>query len=56
MRNYRPSSRVIIERFQKKLEEKGVPSTIRHTMGDDIAAACGQLARKHGTEDTKKDS
>jgi 23S rRNA (adenine2503-C2)-methyltransferase len=53
MRNYRPSSRIIIEKFQQKLEARGVPSTIRHTMGDDIAAACGQLARKHkiGEED-----
>ncbi len=30
-------------RFQAVLRQRGVPSTIRHTMGDDIAAACGQL-------------
>lgn len=29
--------------FQDILKEKGVITTIRHTMGDDIAAACGQL-------------
>jgi 23S rRNA (adenine2503-C2)-methyltransferase len=29
--------------FQNILKEKGVVTTIRHTMGDDIAAACGQL-------------
>jgi len=28
------------------LEKYGVVSTIRATMGDDIDAACGQLARK----------
>lgn len=30
-------------RFQKQLEEAGVVVTRRRTMGDDIAAACGQL-------------
>ncbi len=45
-RGHRPSSRLIIEKFQRTLERAGVPSTVRHTMGDDIAAACGQLARK----------
>lgn len=32
-----------IEHFQKILEERGVVVTARKTMGDDIAAACGQL-------------
>jgi len=32
-----------MRRFQELLRARGVPSTIRHTMGDDIAAACGQL-------------
>ena len=36
----------MIEKFQKVLEKYGVPSTIRATMGDDIDAACGQLANK----------
>ncbi len=31
------------ERFQKQLEDAGVVVTRRRTMGDDIAAACGQL-------------
>ncbi len=30
-------------RFQKQLEDAGVTVTRRRTMGDDIAAACGQL-------------
>jgi len=39
----RRSSLAAMRRFQEILRERGVPSTIRHTMGDDIAAACGQL-------------
>ncbi len=44
--NYQPTSKIIMKKFQKTLEEHGIPSTIRHTMGDDIDAACGQLALK----------
>ena len=40
---YQRSSAAAMRRFQSILRERGVPSTIRHTMGDDIAAACGQL-------------
>lgn len=36
-----------MRRFQDVLRGRGVPSTIRHTMGDDIAAACGQLRAEH---------
>lgn len=36
----------MIKKFQDALEAVGVPSTVRHTMGDDIDAACGQLALK----------
>jgi 23S rRNA (adenine2503-C2)-methyltransferase len=43
----KPTSRLIIEKFQAELEKAGVPSTVRHTMGDDIDAACGQLAMKN---------
>lgn len=39
----RPSSS-IADRFQDILEEKGIRTTRRYTKGDDIAAACGQLA------------
>jgi len=37
------STRAQIERFKNILEQRGVPVTLRKTMGDDIAAACGQL-------------
>jgi adenine C2-methylase RlmN of 23S rRNA A2503 and tRNA A37 len=39
-----------MRRFQSILRERGVPSTIRHTMGDDIAAACGQLRVDHNAK------
>ena len=42
----KPTSKLIIKKFQETLEKAGIPSTIRHTMGDDIDAACGQLALK----------
>jgi len=32
-----------LQKFKRILEDKGIPITIRKTMGDDIAAACGQL-------------
>ncbi len=34
-----------INRFHEILEGSGIPCTIRRQRGDDIAAACGQLAR-----------
>lgn len=45
-----PTSKLIIAKFQHELEKVGVPSTVRHTMGDDIDAACGQLALKENGE------
>ncbi len=35
-----------IVRFQNRLRERGVVTTIRKTRGEDIDAACGQLAGK----------
>ncbi len=42
---YKKSSEAQIERFKQILEAKGVVVTRRKTMGDDIAAACGQLIK-----------
>jgi 23S rRNA (adenine2503-C2)-methyltransferase len=42
-----PSPRTNVERFQKVLAEKGVFATIRKSLGNEIAAACGQLARRN---------
>lgn len=43
---FQPTSKIMIQKFQDTLEKAGIPSTVRHTMGDDIDAACGQLALK----------
>lgn len=40
---YAGSDEARIWRFAAILEEAGVPVTVRHNMGRDIAAACGQL-------------
>jgi 23S rRNA (adenine2503-C2)-methyltransferase len=48
---YGRSSPAVMRRFQEILRERGVPSTLRHTMGDDIAAACGQLRVDHAADD-----
>ena len=45
----KPSDRATVLRFQKILEDQGVPCTIRRTLGSDIDASCGQLRRKYQT-------
>jgi len=42
--DYRCSSRNVIMRFKQQLIDAGLVATIRKTRGDDIVAACGQLA------------
>ena len=46
----KPSTRQAVARFQKILEEGGVPATVRRTLGGDIDASCGQLRRKYTKE------
>jgi 23S rRNA (adenine2503-C2)-methyltransferase len=41
---YQRSAPQVIERFRDELLKRGVLATIRRTRGEDIAAACGQLA------------
>ncbi|CAB5033027.1 unannotated protein [freshwater metagenome] len=41
---YEGSSRAAIDAFQSTLESNGIGATVRLTRGQDIAAACGQLA------------
>jgi 23S rRNA (adenine2503-C2)-methyltransferase len=41
---YRRSPQETIVRFRDELNERGIIATIRKTRGDDIDAACGQLA------------
>jgi len=42
--DYTCSSRNKIVKFQRFLMDKGLVATVRKTRGDDIVAACGQLA------------
>jgi 23S rRNA (adenine2503-C2)-methyltransferase len=42
--HYRRSPATVIQRFRDELLQRGVLATIRRTRGDDIDAACGQLA------------
>ena len=44
--DYKRSRSETIEKFQNRLRRQGVVSTTRRTRGDDIDAACGQLAGK----------
>ena len=41
----KPSTKAAVARFQKILEDGGVPATVRRTLGGDIDASCGQLRR-----------
>jgi len=41
---FRRSSRAVIDRFRQVLLDAGIMTVTRKTRGDDIAAACGQLA------------
>jgi 23S rRNA (adenine2503-C2)-methyltransferase len=45
----RPASRERILRFSEKLRQSNVPVFIRDSAGEDIEAACGQLAVKNST-------
>jgi 23S rRNA (adenine2503-C2)-methyltransferase len=44
--DFRRSSSAAIAAFQKRLRDRDIVTTTRKTRGDDIAAACGQLAGK----------
>ncbi len=46
----KPSTRQAVQRFQSILEEGGIPTTVRRTLGSDIDASCGQLRRKYTQE------
>ena len=46
----KPSSRSAVMKFQKTLEDGGVTTTVRRTLGSDIDASCGQLRRKYNKE------
>ena len=50
----KPSTKVSVARFQKILEDGGIPTTVRRTLGGDIDASCGQLRRKYNREKTSR--
>ena len=43
----KPSTKQAVARFQKILEDGGIPATVRRSLGGDIDASCGQLRRKY---------
>ena len=49
----KPSTKSAVAKFQKILEEGGIPATVRRTLGGDIDASCGQLRRKYTKTDPK---
>ena len=42
-----PSTKQAVARFQKLLEDAGIPATVRRSLGGDIDASCGQLRRNY---------
>lgn len=53
---YQASSPARIEQFKKKLEDHGVAVTSRHSQGQSIKAACGQLAGKRKTRNLRPEN
>ena len=49
----KPSTKQAVARFQKQLEDAGIPATVRRTLGGDIDASCGQLRRKYNKESNR---
>lgn len=45
---YAPSNNKVIDTFKNILEVRDINTTLRHSFGGDIDAACGQLAKKSG--------
>ena len=50
----KPSTKAAVARFQRILEDGGIPTTVRRTLGGDIDASCGQLRRKYNREKTSR--
>lgn len=49
-RDFETTGKAAAAAFRGRLEESGVPATIRRELGDDIDAACGQLRRSTMSE------
>src|SRR3954451_4940540 len=50
---YWPSTDEAVERFKNILESKGIHTYVRRPRGRDIFAACGQLAARQTTLNTR---
>ena len=48
------SARAQVDRFRQILQRGGVETTVRVTMGDDVNAACGQLADRENRKNIKR--
>lgn len=46
--SFKPSKQKTINEWAQRLNNSGIPTSIRHSRGQDIAGACGQLAGQHG--------
>ena len=53
---YQPSSDKTVERFKSILESKGIHTYVRRPRGRDIFAACGQLAARQSTLNTRMET
>jgi len=47
--DFKPSTRIQIDKFKHALKNQGIETTQRYSFGQDIKAACGQLAMKART-------
>ncbi|HBK19878.1 MAG TPA: 23S rRNA (adenine(2503)-C(2))-methyltransferase RlmN, partial [Cryomorphaceae bacterium] len=43
---YTQASQSAVDMYKRILEERRIVATVRHSRGQDIDAACGQLANK----------
>ena len=50
----KPSTKQAVARFQKLLEDAGIPATVRRSLGGDIDASCGQLRRNYTKQQGKE--
>ncbi len=55
-RTLRPSPRETVARFQRILEDAGIPATVRRTLGGDIDASCGQLRKNYADKADKEET
>ena len=55
-KSYQRSSRQRIQQFMDILSQRGIPVTVRRTLGADINASCGQLRRQADQQEKGKEA